>query len=367
MGFRDDRTDDEPRRTKAPVSGDTPPLPRVTRRATRTTTVHDVAAIAGVSPSTVSRAIREPQSVSEAAYEAVMRAVEETNYVPNRAASNLASNRSGTVAAVMPAMSYSVFADTVHGLESVLSDAGIQLFLGTTAYDERREESAVSAFLGRRPDGIVLVGASHTPGTRDLLTRSRIPVVETWDWTDEPIDSLVGFSNGAAFAEIVQYVVRAGYAHPTFGGWLTGADSRAHARRDAFQRTMEELRPSEPVRVIDSGPRGISVEAGAWLLDEALERYPETDVLVCASDIFATGAVLRAQKRGLDVPGDIAITGFGDFEVSRFLPPALTTIQTPNNSIGRRAGELILERIAHPDAPPVSVDLGFTLVVRDSA
>lgn len=341
--------------------------PRVTRRKTRDATVLDVAAAAGVSPSTVSRAIRQPESVSEAAYAAVMRAVEETSYVPNRAASNLASNRSGTVVAVMPAMSYSVFADTVHGLEAVLSEAGIQLFLGTTGYDAEREEKILGAFLGRRPDGIVLVGASHTPGTRKLLRRARIPVVETWDWSDDPIDSLVGFSNGAAFTAIVEYVLAAGYRHPTFGGWLTGADSRARARRDAFQDTLARLRPGDPVPIIDTAARRISVEAGAWLLDEARERYPETDVLVCASDIFATGAMLRAQSLGMRVPEDIAVTGFGDFEVSRFLHPPLTTVQTPNESIGRRAGELILERIAHRDSDPVSIDLGFTLMQRGSA
>ncbi|MHC3000044.1 hypothetical protein OB08_12940 [Microbacterium sp. HJ5] len=341
--------------------------PRVTRRKTRDATVLDVAAAAGVSPSTVSRAIREPQSVSEAAYAAVMRAVEETSYVPNRAASNLASNRSGTVAAVMPAMSYSVFADTIHGLEAVLSEAGIQLFLGTTDYDSGREEKILGAFLGRRPDGIVLVGASHTPGTRQLLRRSRIPVVETWDWSDDPIDSLVGFSNGAAFTAVVEFVLAAGYRHPTFGGWLTGDDSRAHSRRDAFRDTLSRLRPGEPVRIVDTAARGISVEAGAWLVDEVRKIHPETDVLVCASDIFATGAILQAQSLGLRVPEDLAVTGFGDFEVSRFLHPPLTTIQTPNEGIGRRAGELLLERIAHSDADPVSIDLGFTLLRRASA
>lgn len=340
---------------------------RVTRRNTGTVTLDEVAALAGVSPSTVSRAIRSPEQVSVAAYEAVMRAVEQTNYVPNRAASNLASNRSGTVAAVMPAMSYSVFADTVHGLEEVLSEAGIQLFLGTTGYDELREEQVLRAFLGRRPDGIVLVGATHTPDTREMLSRSRIPIVETWDWTDEPIDSLVGFSNGAAFAAIAEYVVEAGYRHPTFAGWLTGADSRAHARRDGFRDTIARLLPDEPIRILDTGARGISVEAGGWLLDQALERHPETDVLVCASDIFATGAILAAHSRGLRVPADMAVTGFGDFEMSRYLPPPLTTIQTPNDSIGRRAGQLILERIADPSIAPVSLDLGFTLVVRESA
>lgn len=338
-----------------------------TRRTTHSVTIDQVAAHAGVSPSTVSRAIRRPDLVSEATLDIVQRAIAETSYVPNLAASNLASNRSGTVAAVLPAVSYSVFADTVNGLEATLSSAGIQLFLGATGYDEQREEELVRAFLGRRPDGIVVVGAAHTDATRELLTRSRIPVVETWDWTDDPIDSLVGFSNRDAFAAIVEYAIDAGYRHPTMAGWFTRADSRAQARRSAFEEVVARRLPGEPQRVLESGDEGISIEAGRRLAGEALSSHPETDVLLCASDIFATGALLEAAARGIDVPGRLAVTGFGDFELSRHLSPSLTTIQTPNDQIGRRAGELLLERIANPDAPPVGVDLGFTLVVRDSA
>ncbi|MFC5860633.1 substrate-binding domain-containing protein [Agromyces flavus] len=149
-------------------------------------------------------------------------------------------------------------------------------------------------------------------------------------------------------------------------GWLTGADSRAHARRDGFRDTISRLLPDEPVRILDTGAAG-SASTPAAGCSSRPGAAPETDVLVCASDIFATGALLAAHRRGIHVPTEIAVTGFGDFEMSRHLPPPLTTIQTPNESIGRRAGELILERIADPHAESVSIDLGFTLMVRESA
>jgi LacI family gluconate utilization system Gnt-I transcriptional repressor len=90
-------------------------------------------------------------------------------------------------------------------------------------------------------------------------------------------------------------------------------------------------------------------------------------VLLCASDIFATGALLEAQSRGIAVPGRLAVTGFGDFELSRHITPAITTIQTPSTQIGRRAGELLLERIHDPSTPSAGVDLGWTLIARESA
>ena len=339
----------------------------MTRRSTNSVTLHDVAAHAGVSPQTVSRAIRMPNLVSESTLAVVRSSIAETGYVPNLAASNLASNRSMTVAALVPAVSYSVFAETIHGLDAVLSAKGYHLFIGSTDYDSAREEELIRAFLGRRPDGIIVVGTAHTPAARAMLAGAKVPVVETWSWTDEPIDSLVGFSNREAITAVVDYVHSRGYQHPTFAGWLTGSDSRALDRRLAFEQRMGELYPGETIRVVDSGADGISIEAGRSLLDRALRHHPETDVLLCASDIFATGALLEAQARGISVPDQLAICGFGDFELSRQLSPALTTVSTPNLEIGRRAGELLLSRMHGETDEPSSLDLGFSLAARDSA
>ena len=339
----------------------------VTRRNTNSVTLHDVAVHAGVSPQTVSRAIRTPNLVSESTLVVVRNSISQTGYVPNLAASNLASNRSMTVAALVPAVSYSVFAETIHGLDAVLSAKGYHLFIGSTDYEADREEELIRAFLGRRPDGIVVVGTDHTPAARSMLARAKVPVVETWSWTDEPIDSLVGFSNREAITAVVDYVHARGYNHPTFAGWLSGADSRALDRRLAFEQRAGALFPGEPIRVVDSGADGISIAAGRALLDRALREHPETDALLCASDIFATGALLEAQSRGIAVPDQLAICGFGDFELSRHLSPALTTVSTPNLEIGRRAGEMLLSRMLGETDQPSSLDLGFALAARDSA
>ncbi len=340
---------------------------RVTRRSTNSVTLNDVAAHAGVSPQTVSRVIRSPELVSPRTLETVQRSITETGYVPNLAASNLASNRSMTVAALVPAVSYSVFADTIHGLDAVLSPKGYHLFIGSTEYDQEREEELIRAFLGRRPDGIVVVGTEHTPVARALLEGANVPVVETWNWTNTPIDSLVGFSNRDASAALVDYAHERGYRHPTFGGWLTGMDSRAYERRLAFEHRVRELFPGEDIRVVDAGTNGSSIEAGRSLLDHALREYPETDVLLCASDIFATGALLEAQSRGIEVPGQLGICGFGDFELSRHLSTPLTTVTTPNLEIGRRAGELLVARMLGEETEPRTLDLGFSLAARASA
>jgi LacI family gluconate utilization system Gnt-I transcriptional repressor len=341
--------------------------PRQTRRSTNTVTLTDVARHARVSPQTVSRSIRSPQLVSEFTLERVRNSIAATGYVPNLAASNLASNRSMTVAAVIPAVSASVFADALHGLEEVLSPEGYQLFIGSTDYRPSHEEELVRALLGRRPDGIFIVGTSHSPNTSHLLRESKVPVVEAWDLTDDPIDSVVGFSNQDAIRALVHFAHERGYAHPTFAGSFQTGDFRAIARRGAFEDGVRELFPGEPLRVVDSGTATVDFETGRRLLDETLATHPETDVLMFASDVFAAGAVLECARRGIRIPDDIAITGFGDFEISRHLVPTLTTVAVPNRQIGTVAGELLLARMTHRPVENSEIDLGFSVVARESA
>lgn len=272
-----------------------------------------------------------------------------------------------TVAAVIPAVSASVFADALHGLEAVLSPVGYQLFIGSTDYRPAHEEELVRALLGRRPDGIFIVGTNHSPNTTHLLRESKVPVVEAWDLTDDPIDSVVGFSNRDAIIALVEFVHERGYRHPAFAGSFQTGDFRALARRASFEERVRELYPDEPVRVVDSGTSTVDYETGRRLLDETLRTHPETDVLMFASDVFAAGAVLECARRGIRVPGDIAITGFGDFEIGRHLVPTLTTVAVPNRQIGTVAGELLLARMTHRPVETSEIDLGFSVVARDSA
>ncbi|WP_291048438.1 LacI family DNA-binding transcriptional regulator [Herbiconiux sp.] len=343
------------------------PGARQSRRSTNTVTLDDVARHAQVSPQTVSRSIRTPDLVSEFTLERVRASIAETGYVPNLAASNLASNRSMTVAAIIPAISASVFADALHGLEEILAPAGYQLFIGSTSYRPAHEEELVRAFLGRRPDGIFIVGTEHSANTTHLLRESKVPVIEAWDLTDDPIDSLVGFSNRDAIRAIVEFAHERGYRHPTFAGSLQRGDFRAAARRASFEEAVPELFPGETVRVVDSGTSTVDYETGRRLLDETLKLHPETDVLMFASDVFAAGALLECTRRGIRVPDDLAITGFGDFEIGRHLVPTLTTVAVPNRQIGTVAGELLLARMNHTSAETAEVDLGFSVVARESA
>jgi LacI family gluconate utilization system Gnt-I transcriptional repressor len=340
---------------------------RPSRRSTNSVTLEDVARHAQVSPQTVSRSIRTPELVSEFTLERVRNSISETGYVPNLAASNLASNRSMTVAAIVPAVSASVFADALQGLEDVLAPEGYQLFIGSTSYRPGHEEELVRAFLGRRPDGIFIVGTAHSADTDHLLRESKVPVVEAWDLSEHPIDSVVGFSNSAAIRALVEFAHDKGYRHPAFAGSFQTGDFRALARRASFEAAVAEFFTDEPVRVVDSGTSTVDYDTGRRLLLEARAAHPETDVLMFASDVFAAGAVLECARQGISVPGEIAITGFGDFEIGRHLVPTLTTVAVPNRQIGTIAGEMLLARMTGRSRDTSEIDLGFSVVARESA
>jgi LacI family gluconate utilization system Gnt-I transcriptional repressor len=336
------------------------------RRSTMRPTLAQVAAHAGVAPQTVSRTLRAPHLVSPQTLERVQRSIAAVGYVPNLTASSLASNRTMTVAAIIPAISASIFADVLHGLDEALSAMGYHLFIGSTDYSPTREEELTRAFLGRRPDGFFIVGTSHTDATAQLLRSAGIPVVEGYSLTSDPIGSVVGFSNVDAIRGVVELIVAEGYQHPTFAGSLSAGDTRALERSYGFELAVSALLPDEPVRIVDSGSAEVDYDIGRILIRRVLAEHPVTDVVVFASDVFAAGAIFECAQDGVDVPGRVGITGFGDFEIARQISPGLTTVAVPNRAIGTEAGRLLIEAMSQPDFDPRRIDVGFDVVARDS-
>ncbi|MGJ3265314.1 MAG: LacI family DNA-binding transcriptional regulator, partial [Salinarimonas sp.] len=156
-------------------------LARRGRRKMQVVTMTEVAAAAGVSPSTVSLYFRRPKSVSPAARAAIAQAVSELGYVPNLVAGGLAAASSRVVSLIVPSVRNAFFAETVSALEAALAPQGLQVMLGHTEYDLAREEALVRAALAWAPAAIVLTGLEHAPDTRALLQRARVPVVEMWE------------------------------------------------------------------------------------------------------------------------------------------------------------------------------------------
>jgi LacI family gluconate utilization system Gnt-I transcriptional repressor len=328
-------------------------------------TMADVAQAAGVSAQTVSRAINYPEQVGESVRDAVQEAIRRLNYVPNFAASQMATNRSGIVAVILPSISASIFADTVQGISNTLLPAGYQILLGHTFYDPDQEEALVRSFLGRGPDGLIVLGTAHTPATNNLLQQAGLPVVETWEWTSEPIDLLVGFSNEEAAIAMVEHLFAKGYRKLVFSGVVEEGDARAKARLRGFQTAARKL-GMDGNRVHLLQGRNVSMKVGAMSVCEIREHYPDVDAVFYSSDVFAAGAIQQCLKSGIRVPQDLAVAGFGGFEIAEILIPTLTTIVVPSMRIGQEAARLLLSKLKKQMIDKPHIDVGYTLVTGQS-
>ena len=323
----------------------------------KSVTLHDVAREAGVSLMTVSRALSNPGVVSEKTLARVQEAVVKTGYVPNLLAGGLKSKRSQLVAALVPAISVAQFLPTVQALTDTLDAAGYQVMLGQTRYDHARETPLLNAMLGRRPDGIVVTGLLRSDEAREQLRRLAIPVVETWDLSERPVDMVVGFSHLKVGSAIAGYFLRNGWNRL---GIATGDDHRASMRREGFLSVVGREVPTAFV------PAPSSLELGRQALSDLLQQDPKLEAVYCSSDQLAQGAITEAQARGLRVPEDLAVCGFGDAGFAAHMKPSLTTISVNGAAIGRMAAQLIIDRCRGQKVEEPVIDIGFQLIERES-
>jgi LacI family transcriptional regulator, gluconate utilization system Gnt-I transcriptional repressor len=330
-------------------------------------TMADVAQFAGVSTMTVSRALRDERTVSAATRERIMNAVNTLGYVLDQSAGSLSSRKTGFIAVLVPSINNSNFSDTARGITDALENTGLQLLLGYTDYSVEKEETLIESMLKRRPEGMILTGGAHTDRARRMLRNAGIPIVETWDVPSDPIDQVVGFSNMEAMALLVRALAGRGYQKFGYIGGTTARDTRGSQRRAGFLKAVEELGLS-PGRVISFGVPPISMEQGGQAIVSMLERWPDTDVVLCVSDLSAFGALMECQRRGLRVPQDIAIAGFGDYEISACCHPRITTINVDCYGIGRQAaGRLLMALQGDGRGSEEIVLTGYKVILRESA
>jgi len=343
------------------MSSSAPPL-RKGRRGTGAVTLRQVAEIAGVAPITASRVINTPEQVSPEVRERVLQAVRQTGYVPNLLAGGLASAKSRMVAAVVPNLAVSVFLDTVQTLNDALFARGYQLMLGQTGYATEREDALLEAIIGRRPDGIVVTGVVHAPEARQRLLASGIPVVETWDLSDDPIDMAVGFSHAAIGQQVCDYLRTRGRQRL---GLITAHDERALRRARSFA-AQAQAAGLPPVAVVDVGDSR-TLHSGRTGLARLLVDHPDLDAVFCSSDLLAMGAVTEAQCQGRRVPDDVAVVGFGDFAFVADTVPSITSVHINGSRIGQLAADYLMARAEGRPTGERVVDVGFSITERDSA
>lgn len=318
-------------------------------------TMRDVARAAGVSRMTVSRALRKDSPVSKETRDKILKVVRDMNYVPDQMAGSLTTKRSGFVAVLVPSLNNLNFAETVQALTEELALVGLQILLGYTNYNPEQEEQQVETMLRRRPEAIVLSYDGHTERTVELLKNAQVPVIELWERPPEPIGHTIGFSNEEAAIKMTEDLLGLGYQSITFLAEIGDDWTRGAARRSGFKKAIKAT--GLPLQVLRVGRPPMSIEDGADAVPSIFETYPDTDCVFCVSDAAAFGVLSGLKSRGLSVPDEIGIAGFGNFEVSRFASPSISTVDVDSVRIGREAGRLIGKLLAEDRAYDVVVQL----------
>lgn len=331
----------------------------------RRVTMRDVAQAVDLSPMTVSRALRGDETVNAETRRLIQKTASDLGYVYDGTAQAFRTQKSGFVAVTLPSINNANFAETFRGLSFGLEGRSIQLLLGSTNYQVEKEHELVLQLLARKPEAIVMTGGHHLPETRNVLENAGLPVVEIWDLPREPLGHVVGFSNANAMALIVEHLATTGRRKLAFVGADIGTDMRGSARRDGVVAAAK-AHGLPAVAMIDAGSAPVSMKNGAEAIVQLGRDVTRYDALVCVSDPVAFGALNACRRLGINAPDDIAITGFGNFDVAMVSSPQITTVGVHANGIGRQVAAVLTDIFAERNTSKW-IDVGSELLVGQTS
>lgn len=337
--------------------------PRRPRPSTGRTTLADVAHSAGVSPITVSRALRGERGVAPELIARVQEAARKLGYVPDPAARALASHHGSHVGVLVPALSNALFVDVIEAVQRTLRPAGYQALIGITHYDKNEEEQLLREQLLHRPAGLVVTGFDHSAATQALIAQSGVPCVHVMETSGEDGVFSVGFSQREAASALTRHLLERKRRRIAFAA--AQLDPRTLQRLEGWRAELQRHGLYDP-RLEWKNPAPSSMALGALMFEQVLAHRPAVDAIFFCNDDLAQGALLAALRLGVRVPDDVAIAGFNDLTGSAEMVPPLTTVRTRRDEIGAAAARMLLTLMQRQQPEQATIDVGFEVVVRGS-
>ncbi len=332
-------------------------------RATGRVTLADVARVAGVSPITVSRALRGERAVDAALVARVQAAVSKLGYVPDPAARALASKHSSHVAVLIPMLSNALFVDLLEAAQSTLRAAGYQTLMAVTHYDASEEEHLLREQLLHRPAGLMVTGLDRSDATRRLIAQSGVPCVHLMEASGREGIYSVGFSQHDASFDMTRHLLQKGRRRIAFAG--AQLDARTLQRLEGYRAALRASGLYD-AKLEWLNPAPSSIALGGLMFEQIMSQSPPVEAIFYGNDDLAQGALLTALRMKIKVPKQVAIAGFNDLTGSDQMLPPLTSVYTPRAEIGRAAADMLLKLMnGEPVATPC-IDVGYSLVVRGS-
>lgn len=327
----------------------------------------EIAAEAGVSRMTASRVLRGADGYSESTRIKVLEVADRLGYVPNRIAAALGSEASNSLVAIaLPTLGRELYSQILEGLESKLASVGYQPIVGVVGYDDETEFKWLNSALAWRPCGLVVTGRARSAANQTLLSSLSVPVMQLWNLKagtdDESVNTnlRVGIDHFEAGRQMglylsARYSGRAGYVGVRQGETVLGQDRLA-----GFEQGFGA--PAETLVLNDRS----SFYAGYYGAEQLLSANAGIRVLYFLDDNMAVGALMFCQAKGIKIPGDVAIAGFGGLDIGSVMPATLTTTRVRRLKVGKQAAENLIKRVTGSPVPMLQ-DIGFELEKGETA
>jgi LacI family transcriptional regulator len=300
--------------------------------------------LAGVSPMTVSRVVRGSGPVSDDVRQRVEQAVAQTGYMPNVLARSLRSKRTNLIALLVTDMTNPFFTTLAHGVEAAANDAGMMVILGNSNEDEGEEDRYVTMLLQRQIDGILIVPAGSGEGVIQKCRDQGTPLVVVDRRISRGGVDVVRTDSRRGAYEMGRLVASLGHVRTAV---LTGPRSVSTAmdRAAGFRDAMREAGRARTVRVVHGE---FSIESGDEMARSVMSRPGRPTAIFAGNNFVAIGVLHALQDMGIRVPEDVSVVGFDDLPSAMVTFPFLTVVAQPVFEMGRRAVDLLVDRIEHP-------------------
>jgi len=302
----------------------------------------DVAAVLGISISTVNAALQNRSDISKATRARVLKKARDLGYRPNWVARSLVTQKTQIIGVVVPDLSRSFFSQVIKGIDLVASAAGYHLLLCNTDEDPTREDEEVSTLIGRQVDGLI-IGSAHPPGESTVwrrLEQCGVPIVLVDRWFSKT--NFVGGDDEQIGFLATQHLIQQGYRRIAH---IRGPNiSTAIGRLNGYKKALRKHKM--PIKRGYIREARYHTEAGGYGATEDLLRLSSPpDAIFAASDPIAVGALDAMQKNGLSLPADIGLIGVGNMQYGQYLTVPLSTVDQQRIEIGSKAASLLIDLI----------------------
>ncbi|WP_424406472.1 gluconate operon transcriptional repressor GntR [Pasteurella sp. PK-2025] len=324
-------------------------------------TLQDIANHVGMTKMTISRYLRNPNTVAPDTQEKIAKALEQFGYIPNRAPDILSNAKSRAIGVLLPSLTNHVFADIIKGIEEITDDEGYQTMLAHYGYSEEKEEQRIESLLSYHVDGLILSENHHSPRTLKMLEVANVPVIEIMECAEIGLQQVIGFNNIMAAQAMVETMIKRGRKHIVY--FSARMDKRTQLKMQGYEQAMHKY-GLIPHSLITQEASSFSL--GAQQLHQALREKPHLDGIFCTNDDLAIGAIFECQRLGIKIPQQIAVAGFHGHNVGQSMTPQLATVITPRLDIGRVAAQELLNRINGIPQQSAMINLGYQIHLGES-